>query len=480
MSDPNHNQNRAPMATSEKGPLAESEVEEVLKRAVELHKAGQLREAEQLYNNVIAREPRQATAIHLLGVIAHQTGHNESAVDLISKALSITPEMAAAENNLGLSLRDLGRLEEACQSYQRAIILSPDDSTAHFNNGIALSELGRLEESVISYQTAARLDRKNVSIHLNLGNTYHALKRPEDAVRSYQRALAIQPNNEVAQINLGMLFQEMGQLKRALSVFETSSSKRAFYNRLRCLLACGEYDLFFELIESNMETCRTDLATAAASTFFSHQLGRANPHPFCKNPLDFVRVDENLGEVRDGNIVPDMSAYAQTLNAVWEPLGKTTKSGFQTRDNIFEKPDGPMESLQRILRRKIAEYHDEFQGEECDFIAQFPKDGVLNGWVVRLVAGGHQTEHIHPDGWLSGVFYLQVPQVVDREEGSIELGYWGHEYPILDETYPKRRYYPKTGALILFPSSLFHKTIPFHSQEERVSVAFDFLPSQAH
>ena len=101
----------------------------------------------------------------------------------------------------------------------------------------------------------------------------------------------------------------------------------------------------------------------------------------------------------------------------------------------------------------------------------------LNAWFVRLLKKGHQTEHIHHAGWLSGVLYLQVPKFSDQEGGCIEFGLWGYDYPVLNKNYPRKRYYPKNGDIILFPSSLFHRTIPFHSNEERMSIAFDLIPT---
>ena len=91
--------------------------------------------------------------------------------------------------------------------------------------------------------------------------------------------------------------------------------------------------------------------------------------------------------------------------------------------------------------------------------------------------GGHQTEHIHPGGWLSGVFYLKLPKSNEQEEGSMEFGQWGYNYPILKKDYPRKRYYPKNGDIVLFPSSHFHRTIPFHLNEERISIAFDLTPT---
>ena len=106
----------------------------------------------------------------------------------------------------------------------------------------------------------------------------------------------------------------------------------------------------------------------------------------------------------------------------------------------------------------------------------WPASFALQGWTVRLIDGGAQAEHIHPDGWLSGVCYVQVPDFTDRDEGSIEFGLWGYDYPVRDADYPRRRFYPEMGKIVLFPSSLFHRTIPFASGQERICVAFDLIP----
>ena len=42
---------------------------------------------------------------------------------------------------------------------------------------------------------------------------------------------------------------------------------------------------------------------------------------------------------------------------------------------------------------------------------------------------------------------------------------------------PSKYYLPKSGDLVLFPSSLFHGTVPCESEEERQVVAFDLRPN---
>ena len=89
---------------------------------------------------------------------------------------------------------------------------------------------------------------------------------------------------------------------------------------------------------------------------------------------------------------------------------------------------------------------------------------------------GHLTSHIHETGWMSGVLYLQLPiQTKHPDEGAIEFGYDGDDYPE-GKKLPTKKVFVELGDLILFPSSLFHKTVPFHTNEERICIAFDISP----
>jgi predicted O-methyltransferase YrrM len=109
-------------------------------------------------------------------------------------------------------------------------------------------------------------------------------------------------------------------------------------------------------------------------------------------------------------------------------------------------------------------------------MASWPSQIRLNGWFVRLLGHGHQDDHIHPDGWLSGVIYLKVPKTSNRDEGAIEFGLHGFKYPILNEEYPRTLHRPEKGQIVLFPSSLFHRTVPISADDERLSIAFNLIP----
>ena len=125
------------------------------------HQSGDLQKAEEIYRSVLNRDPLNAEALHLLGVISYQGGKNGIAVDLITKALDIKPDYAEAHNNLGNALHGLGKLDEAAASYRRALEIKPDYAEAHYNLGVALQDLGELDEAFKCHRRAIVLNPQN-------------------------------------------------------------------------------------------------------------------------------------------------------------------------------------------------------------------------------------------------------------------------------------------------------------------------------
>jgi hypothetical protein len=80
-------------------------------------------------------------------------------------------------------------------------------------------------------------------------------------------------------------------------------------------------------------------------------------------------------------------------------------------------------------------------------------------------------------GWISGAVYLALPMdKKDPAEGCFEYGIHGDNYPKKHDNFPVGIATPKVGDIVLFPSSLFHRTIPFSSNEIRICIAFDLKP----
>ncbi|HUJ02563.1 MAG TPA: putative 2OG-Fe(II) oxygenase, partial [Rhizomicrobium sp.] len=98
-------------------------------------------------------------------------------------------------------------------------------------------------------------------------------------------------------------------------------------------------------------------------------------------------------------------------------------------------------------------------------------------WSSRLHDCGFHVNHVHPKGWISSVYYVAVPDAVEDErqkQGWLKFGEPGFDAHIADPI--RRTVKPKPGTLVLFPSYMWHGTVPFHSSQDRTTIAFDVVP----
>ncbi|HWY85349.1 MAG TPA: tetratricopeptide repeat protein, partial [Gemmataceae bacterium] len=132
-------------------------IPEAMAIALQHHQAGRLQAAEHICRQVLAVEPNQVDALHLLGVIAHQAGKHAIAVEYFGRAITLRGNVADYHNNLANALHEQGRLDDAVACLRQAIRLQPDFAGAHNNLGNALHEQGRLDEAVACLRQAIRL-----------------------------------------------------------------------------------------------------------------------------------------------------------------------------------------------------------------------------------------------------------------------------------------------------------------------------------
>ena len=186
------------------------------------HQAGRLAEAEALYREILAAEPRHADALHLLGVLAGQTGRKDAAVEFIRQAIALRPDHAEAHKNLGVALKDSGRMEEAIAAYRQAIALKPDYAEAHKNLGSAFYFQGQIEDAIASYREAIVLRPTFAEAHSNLGAALRDAKRPDEAVAACRQAIAIQPGHPDAHNNLGNALHDQGHFNDAIAAYRAA------------------------------------------------------------------------------------------------------------------------------------------------------------------------------------------------------------------------------------------------------------------
>jgi protein O-GlcNAc transferase len=163
-----------------------------LAEAVARHQAGDRVAARTLYERVLAEDPANADANHLMGVLAAQAGDDRVAVAHMERALAVEPHSAVFLSNYGASLRRLRRLEQAVSVLTLATGLAPDAADAQINLGNALLDLGR-PEAVAAYERATALAPRSRNAWCGLGRALLLQNDPVTAAIAFHHALGLDP-----------------------------------------------------------------------------------------------------------------------------------------------------------------------------------------------------------------------------------------------------------------------------------------------
>ena len=183
--------------------------------AVELHQAGKLDDAAQVYREVLARAPHDFDANHLLGVIALQQGRFSVAQRLINAALILRPNDIAAVGNLGVSyLRD-GQLEPALQWFEIGVKLQPNNPTALTNAAEGLYHLGRYGAAIPLLEKACAVEPSTYKAHQLLGACFMQTGDEHNAAKIFEVATRLHPEQAEAWANLSVASNAVGQHDRA-------------------------------------------------------------------------------------------------------------------------------------------------------------------------------------------------------------------------------------------------------------------------
>jgi hypothetical protein len=185
----------------------------------------------------------------------------------------------------------------------------------------------------------------------------------------------------------------------------------------------------------------------------------------------------------------DMAGFNAELNqaldrlhhGTGEYLGQSLRGGTQTPDNLFGAGHPLIEKLRLRIDQAVARY---IAGLEEDarhpFLSRRGQGFRYAGsWSSRLRDCGFHVNHLHPMGWISSCYYVAVPDAVKDEsarQGWIKFGEPSFEVALKNPV--RRAIQPVAGRLVLFPSYMWHGTIPFHDRCDRTTIAFDVVPQQ--
>jgi protein O-GlcNAc transferase len=223
------------------------DVPQVFARALALHQAGQLAEAERLYAEIIAAAPGHAAGLHLLGVLKFQRGDAAAAVRQFDAALALEPANAFAHSNRSVAHAALARFDEALASADKALTLKPDHGEAWSSRAAALFELRRFDEALASAERAIALKPNHADAYASRGNVLKQRGSLEEALVDYGKAIELNPTFVRAVINRAVALSELRRFDEALADCDRAIGlnpgiAEAFNNRGNVLYAYGRLD----------------------------------------------------------------------------------------------------------------------------------------------------------------------------------------------------------------------------------------------
>jgi protein O-GlcNAc transferase len=188
----------------------EREIVEMFQLAMQYQRTNCLAEAEQLYRQILDKQPNHPDALYGLGILAQQMGQLEIAEQWLSASAQVQPNSVKTWFSLGNLCQVQGKLATAEVAYKQAIALRPDAVPIYNNLGYTLQQQGKFDEAVACYQKALEIQPNCLEAEVNLGNTLYL----QGKLSAVQKA-------EYSGLNykLGVARKQAGDLKTALAYY---------------------------------------------------------------------------------------------------------------------------------------------------------------------------------------------------------------------------------------------------------------------
>jgi tetratricopeptide (TPR) repeat protein len=485
-----------------------------------LHRAGRLEEAEKNIRQVLRHEPGQAHAALALAAILTDAGRPAEAEIAARKGLAAAAEprlkaqlslqlaqalrrqrkdsqaLAALENaetlDAGLpglarhraeTLQNLQRFDEAAAIFEQEIARNPADPGLHLDYNALLYQLGRSADFLKSY------DRAPQSRDLLLGKASFLTraKRHAEAHSLYAALQARDAGDRLAAIGIAQSLTAMGRHAEAVALYESLLERHRddaslFGVAAEPALLSGDPQKAAWLCEQGLVSAPHDASCLAMLSTASRMLEDGRDEAL--NGYDrLVRIFDL--EPPEG--FSSMESFNAELNASLDRLHPETREfieqslrgGTQTPRHLFPAGLPLVDLLKSRIDQAVARYIAELDEDAAHpLLSRRRKDFRYSGsWSSRLRDRGFHVNHIHPDGWISSCYYVSVPRAVTDEtaqQGWIKFGEPPFEAALKQPV--RRTIQPVAGRLVLFPSYLWHGTVPFHDKAARTTIAFDVVP----
>ena len=448
---------------------------------------GRQSEAVANYRRLVALAPDNPVATHTLAVALNAASQPEEAERIVHQTLRRTRPTAALHHTHARSLVTLERFEQAELALRESLRLEPHRAEAHdslaqliwMRTGNIIEATRVLDQALGTYAHDDALWATKAALLQGAG----------DARGSYaclaERAARPQPHPMML-IRAGLAALEFEPLtalnlaERAMRAQPNNPTAR----KLLCAAYLGVGDAAAAIAECAILLMATpdDQYLIAMQTTALRLLKDSRYEELCD--YDKMVLSTSL-ETPAG--WPDLSSFltelTSRLNALHNPHGhrllyQSLRQGTETTQDLSRSQDPVIQALFNVFAAPIARYREHIgQGEDALRRRNRGASRYNGSWSVRLHCAGYHTSHVHPRGWISSACYIQLPDSMragHTGEGSLSFGAPGMiTTPSLPAELSVR---PEIGLLVLFPSYFWHGTLPFQSEQPRLTVAFDVVP----
>lgn len=443
---------------------------------------------------------------HVHGLIHRQYDRRELALPSIERAVRIAPDVPIIAHALARTLFEAGL--NSVEAYGRALELAPGDPTIIAGMTSAFFAAGQTDDAIEGLNQILGRSPLWVEGHrlisdlrwlngerdgfarsfdaaLRLHPTHYGLRREQILVlthaEQWQTLLAAIADGRQAMgdqplfaANEAVCHSELGDTARADALFDlldAPDDAPVQLRRVRHFLRSGRAEQALSLID------RWLADPAQARNFYPYAAAawRMTGDP----RWEWLEGDERLVGVYDiADRLPPLDKLADTLRALHQargqPLEQSVRGGTQTDGDLFTRIDPVIIALREAVRSVVAAHIAQLPPHDPHhpLLGQSRSSVRFSGsWSVRLQSGGQHSNHVHPMGWISSALYVVLPPDLGNDHaGWLTIGEPQAELGL--GLAPLRLIEPKPGRLVLFPSTMWHGTRPFHSGE-RLTVAFD-------
>jgi tetratricopeptide (TPR) repeat protein len=291
--------------------------------------AGRFRQAELICRTLVKHDPANASAQHLLGVLAHQAGKHEEAVAALRRAIEIDASNGEYHYNLGVALQVLGRLDAAISSYVSALRQQPGRAEAHNNLGHALLLKNRLDDAQARLAEALRLRPEYPEAMHNRAEAFRRQGRPAQGIPLLKQAFRLRPDFPEAYVTLGRACADLAKVDEARDAFQ-----KALAQQPTCADAHNQLGLVF------LHQGQLDEAKRCFTEALRHHPNSADAH----NNLGVVLHEQNRHDEAAASfyqalaLEPEFASAHNNLGRLCEKRGRLDEAAARFRLALCYQP----------------------------------------------------------------------------------------------------------------------------------------------